>query len=330
MFRIKMLLISYLIVVYPGMETIIPYPMHLEARVFMADLGQDMEIRIVPVQVEKNQSVKIVIYENDKVSQTVNTIGKEIINQKYYISAFTEENQVKQVKIIADYASDQMVAESKVTFNVYSPGYQTYTANNALVQRFTNNNSSVIQLDIYGSQSKVIEIKETVTIEGNPFIEIMNNRFLDFEDCKITGDNVEFNLDYCELRLYKKFEDTDIIFKENQYHSIELPLTKLTGNENGYSVSNEYAFYVSKTSGMVNQNYSSKTYQELVPFYIPYSIKDERIPYEIVFYDIGRNHSIFKYKGSIKVLNQGGAYFGQSYNYGYKQINKPLQGVNYV
>ena len=81
---------------------------------------------------------------------------------------------------------------------------------------------------------------------------------------------------------------------------------------------------------MVNQNCSEKTYQELVPFYIPFSIKDEQIPYEIVFYDVGKNHSIFKYKGNIIIYDEGNTSFGQSYNYRYQQINKPLQGVSYV
>ena len=99
---------------------------------------------------------------------------------------------------------------------------------------------------------------------------------------------------------------------------------------NGCKVCNDYAFYVDKDTGMIKEQ-SSDNNQDLVPFFIPLSINNETIPFEIVFYDIGMNHCIFRFQGNFTVLNlRQSDKFGESNNFKYQSLDNALKGVSYA
>ena len=330
------LLIICLLSKRDSLITIIRDPMHLKGRVEMVDVGKDIPIRLTSVSIVKNKRVAIIIQVDGQNDRSYLFNSNEINNKSFAINAFRKPNQCKEVKIIARYYDDETVADSVCIFNVYSPGYKTYHLSeydegyhiDDTGKIFELNNVIATDFDFMGTNYQIIETKEKFISNANLSYHVSDNRFIDFSHFKLKYENTDVDIDFAELRIYKRLEQTDIFFKENSYHTIDLNLRKIS---NEYYVVNENRFYVDKFTGMVQEKESERTNDELLQFFIPFSVENEIIYFEIVFYDLGYNHSIIRYMGTFNVSKSKEAIgFGMSGNYRYVLVNDVLDGVSYA
>ena len=170
---------------------------------------------------------------------------------------------------------------------------------------------------------------EEIYISGKNEIDTTKSRFFDFSSYEIISFSNKINIDMCEFRIYKKLENSDLLFKENKYTSIDVKTTQVFINK--YKLVNEERFYINNDNGGIYENYTEQCSDEPLYFFFPLSLdKKESIKFEIVFYDIGKNHCNYIFQGYINInkLNTNNG-LGAGINYKYELVKNNIEEVNY-
>lgn len=295
-------------------------------------IGEKIAIALQMVDGHPWARLNINIYVNDKLELFKQVMTRYIANENYYINGFTYSGEIKKIKIVVNY-EDPGVDDSVCEFSLHAPKYETFISPYTDVFNPATYYPTSYKFKMKGlNNSSIVPHTENSYISGISTINLNNTRYIDFSNYSIIVDsNVVDNLTTCEFRLYTKFKDSDLLYKDNTYTSIDINLKK---SNNVYTCLNEYRFYADKNTGMIYETYNENCDEDALPFFIPYSIGyDLPIEYELIFSDVGYHHLTYVYKG---IINLGSnpikdeQIFGNILNYRYKLIETPLEGIEYA
>lgn len=295
----------------------------------IAYIGEKIPINLFMVDGHPYIRLNISIYVNGTLELFTQVISKYLSDQKYYINGFNDYNETKEIKIVVNY-EDQLADDSVCNFTLSSPAKKSFTSNfmdtfNPYTEFITHVDFSMQGLN----NQEIIYHNESGTLHGISNVNLDKTRYLDLSkyylDAKI---NVPFELDCCELRLYTKFNKSDLTYN-GTYTSIDINVKKI-GTK--FHCLNEYKFYVDKFDGMIYKNFNESCEEDTLPFFIPYSVGyNTSIYFDLVFDNIGYHQLTYTFKGVIHLGNNpvNQQVFGSVINYKYQLISIPLMGVNY-
>ena len=274
--------------------------------------------------------VYIKVFVNDELVINVEEITKYISTGVYEINGFTYEDEIKNVRIEINYLEEN-VATSICEINLKGPSFskhQSYYTNSFVA---TETNPIQIDFTFKGENANFTYIHEHVAITNN-YYSSTSTRFVLFPDFSISLYNMEDKLEFCELRLFCKFEDSDLLYKYSSYTSIDLPLIEVS--ENKYKIIDEYRFYINNKTGMIYEKQTYECDDELLPLFIPLSLGNNiTISYELHFSNLGLNYSDYIFTGQYNFYTSligDNTQFGSILSYKYEQIFKELEGITYA
>ncbi len=303
----------------------------ISGSIFMVELYENIPITLSMIEGHPYAYVYVNIYVNDILEISKQEVTKYLSKEPYYIKGFTYANEEKSIKIEVNYIENNVVA-STCNFLFYGPRYEKYKSLNRNNFTIQDNNPIQINFNMKGSSFNLDKIYESITISGNIHIQLEDTRFMDFKKFSISFTNIDTKLEMCEFRIFTKFKDSDLLYKENAYTSIDINI--IQESINTYFVDNEYRFYINEKTGMIYESQTKDCDEEMLPFFIPLSF-GINVTYEIElhFKDIGKNHNDYIYTSKITILSSkdiSEQLFGSVLNYHYKYIGVPLYGVEYA
>ena len=274
--------------------------------------------------------VYIKIYVNDILVIDIEEVTKFISSNVYEIEGFTYANEIKNIRIEVNYLENH-VDTSICNIKFQGPSFDKHKSNYTNSYIATDNNPIKTYFTFKGNTCEFKSEYEHVAITSS-YVKTTDTRYLTFSDLNISLFNIYDTLQTCELRLFCELENSDMLFKNNQYTSIDLPLIQI--DDNSYKIKDEYRFYVSDKTGMIYESYNDDCHDELYPLFIPLSLgEDVLIDYEIYFHDIGLNNSDYIYKGNYHLYSlkhKDEFQYGSILSYRYKQIYEELKDVKYA
>ena len=302
-------------------------PLEIQGYVEMVEIGEKIPIHLTLVSGHPVAFVSINVYVDGVLALSDREVSSTLNRRPYYIDGFIKENSKKTIKIVLNYL-DEGLDDTYCIFDYYSPSYNTYIFNDS---NYFAPNDLPTRISFYmkGSDYQCFKSYEEIYISGKNEIDTTKSRFFDFSSYEIISFSSKINIDMCEFRIYKKLENSDLLFKENKYTSIDVKTTQVFINK--YKLVNEERFYINNDNGGIYENYTEQCSDEPLYFFFPLSLdKNESIKFEIVFYDIGKNHCNYIFQGYINInkLNTNNG-LGAGINYKYELVKNNIEEVNY-
>jgi len=303
-------------------------PITITGYVEAKELGELLPIHLQMKEGHPFAAIMINLYVNSILVEERESVSKYIFTEELYFPSFRFTGQLNDYKISVYYIDAPLLEVSEINFRLVCPCYDDqYVFDN---YRYENPYWYRANFTFKGeNQHSLTYDTEYVTYYGPRTYNINSIRTIDFSNNLFYVETSKVcDLETCELRIYYKFKDSDLLYK-NGYTSIDLNLNYV-GN-NTFQIDDEYRFYVSKIDGMINESSSENTYDEAMPFYIPVTIEQQTINIEIVFSDVGNIHDNYVFPGIIKItnnLNDDDLVFGSVLYYQYRPVNEFLD-VNY-
>ena len=270
------------------------------------------------------------IYVNEVLVIQDEEITKYLPTKTYEIDGFTYDNEKKNIKIEVNYIENHVeTSVCEMLFLGPSYGYHKSYYSDSLIA--TDNNPIETSFTFKGKDCVFDRIYEQVVIDSS-YYKATDTRFLSFSDLTISLYSIYDELETCELRLFCKFEDSDILYKNNLYTSIDLELEEISNYK--YRIKDDYRFYIDNHTGMIYETQTDSCADELYPLFIPLSLgKKISLDYEIHFSNLGLNNSDYIFSGSyyLYCLEQwDDTQYGSIMSYKYKEIFEELTEVEYA
>ncbi len=303
----------------------------VSGNITMTELDEKIPVNLKMIEGHPYAYVNVYIYVNGVLEVSKKEITKYLSKEPYYIQGFKSANEEKKIKIEVNYVENN-VAASTCNFLFYGPRYETYKSLNRNVFTIKDNNPIKINFKMKGTSFSLDKQYESITISSRIFQNLENTRYMNLDIFSISLTNIHQKLEIGEFRIYTKFNNSDLLYKDNSYTSIDVALFQSSTNE--FKVENEYRFYVNEKTGMIQESQTKDCADEMLPFFIPLSLGvNVSFPIELHLMDIGKNHNDYIYTATLKVsssLNINEKPFGSILNYQYKYIEVPLSGVEYA
>lgn len=297
--------------------------MTVKGEIELADINEEL---LLYLNVEKsliNEMIRVDIKVNDEIvlenqEYITHYLGKSPI----VLKGFEHLNESKKIYINIRYREIK-APNSNITFTIKSPTYEEYKLEGLNYSEYINDNPTKIIFYMYRNNPTIYFEYESVLFHGEPIIKLNGKRTIEFENFKFYIDSrKEYELEYVELRIFHYFEESDLLYKNDFYSIIEIPISKQ--NDNYYKFIMDTIYYISEVDGNIFLNPNENTNQDLLQLFIPFSINEEMmIKYEIVLYDIGINHSTYIYQGYILTNDIN------KHTFSYKQVEDVLEDVTY-
>lgn len=296
---------------------------HVSGYTTMVDIDEKIPVVLNVAQGDLSKYMTLKMYMNDAIVKNVVMLGNEINETIFYLPAINKENKKVKIEIIINYKDYDLYADTSGIFNYYSPSYNIVTNEsiNDLV-RLKSTNPVKVEFELRRTSFSSKNIYEIITLCGKTF-NLNDSRIIDTSYFRIYSHYLLQSIDLCEFRVYSDFIGSNLLFKDD-YVTTDLSVSQL--NEVTFTVDFEYKYYVDNITGSINEEYYNGCDYELMPFFVPYYIKDEIIPYEVIFYDIGANHSTYIYRN---YFVQDSNNLTNSFSYEYKLFDNIIKDVNY-
>ena len=299
---------------------------------FIKQTGLDNKI---PIYLEVKEGhpyafIYINIYVDDMLVIQDEEITKYLPTKTYEINGFTYRNETKNIKIEVNYLENH-VETSVCNIKFQGPSYDHHKTNYSDSLVATDNNPIQTNFTFKANECVFEGVYEHVAITSS-YYKSTDTRFLSFSDLSISLYNIYDELEMCELRIYCKFEESDFLYKNNSYTSIDMQLEKVSDYK--YKIKDEYRFYIDDKTGMIYERQTNDCADELYPLFIPLSLgEDVSIKYEIHFPNVGINSSDYIFSGNYHLycLNkEDNMQYGSVLSYKYTQIFDELEEVEYA
>lgn len=306
---------------YEESDEVLPESISILGSLQMPELYEDIPISLQMTQGHPFAVVVVEIYVNGNLLISEQTISSHLADKPFVIGGFNEENSRKIIKVSVKYLEGNAPA-TQCQFTLVAPHYYTYKSNATDSFSLKENNPISINFSMKGVSYTITKYYEKVILNGKYDYQITNTRILDLSPFSITFYNITPNFDSCELRLYCQFEGSDLLYKDG-YTSIDIGFSKYSDYR--FNLKNEYKYYIDKNTGMIFENQTENCEDELLPFFFPLSMGIEKsIPYELHFYDIGKNHNNYIFSGNINLtsnnINIENPSYGSVLNFKYVEL----------
>lgn len=311
-------------------EPIAPEPIEIRGYTIMTDLNENIPFVLEMVEGHPFAYLDVYIYVNGILANKTRVLTALLDKQSYIVSGFKSVNETKKIQIIVRYV-DGGIEDSTISFSLKAPKYTTYSFNEYSNQvQYLEENPIKTSFTFKGKESTIDYQYESINFNGLNKYTLEKTRMIDFSNFSIFIDTIkECEIENFEFRLYYKFEDSDLIYLNNLYTLTDIKVNEIAINN--YIGINEYKFYIDERNGMIYQNKTLYTNKDLLPFFIPFTLKESfTLDYSIVFYDVGMNHNDYIFNGKIIKTQLENNEFGKQYSYCYKLIDEILKEVNYV
>ena len=268
----------------------------------------------------------VYIYVDNVLEISEKVVTKYISLNPYYLKPFKEVNEEKNIRISVNYIEGNVPA-SICNFKIKAPHYsKIYFSGGDSYKHMEIDNPIRIDFSMKGSKSIVNKKYEELYLQGMYEYSLRNMRIIDFTYYSIELINFDFMPLTCEVRIFTKFEGSDLLYKNNSYTSIEFDLLQV--NNTRLVVNNEERFYINNMSGMIFESDNYNCDEVTLPFFIPLSLGfDKIIPMEIHFMDVGKNHNTYIFTSNILLSNTkrfDSSVFGNVLNYKYEEKSEIL------
>ena len=294
-------------------------PIIVNGDICLSDLYEDIFLNL---SVEKGLLNEVILLDlsvnNQSIYYQKEYVASYLDNEPIILEGFKEIGEVKHININIGYR-DMIVEDSFISFDICSPTYENYYSNiNNLA--FQNSNPTKISFTMNHNKSTINYEYESIDFHGNYIMNLGDKRVLDFNDfCFKINSEKKYELNYIELRIYYKFDYSDLYFIDNEYTIVEIPIYL---NANGYyQISNDISYYINENNSGIYMYNNEYTSEDLLPFFIPLYVNEDTIEYEFVLQDIGLNHSTYIYKGVVNMSEING--------FKYEMIEDVLEDVIY-
>ena len=281
----------------------------IKGEIEIRDIQEDL---LIFLNVEKSVINEMIVVDikvnNETILDKEEYITHYLKKNPITIKGFNTNNETKEIYINIRYR-DLKAPSSVITFKINAPTYDEYILESLDKSKCINKNPISVSFYMYKDSPTINYQYESVDFNGKSIILINGKRIVDFSDFIFYIDSKkEYELDYIELRLYHHFVDSDLLYKNDLYTVFELPIVQKS--EGYYQLSSDINYYISEIDGNIYLYSNEYTNEDLLPFFIPFSINDENeIKYELVLYDIGINHTTYIYQGYIITNNLDNDYF---------------------
>lgn len=293
----------------------------IKGYVEMVDLYEEVPFYLYLVDGHPVAYLDIFIYVDGVLALHDVEVSSVIDRRPYYIAGFTTPNVSKKIKIAVNYI-DKGLPDSVTEFIYYTPSYTTHTVRikESIVK---DKNPYRVDFEMKGDVDKVKYSREQLTLKGNNEVNTYSSRFFDFKKYEIASKEKPIKINQSEFRIYKKFENSDLLYK-NGYTSIELKTIHIENNI--FKILDDKRFYINKENGGIYETYDSSCNDEAMSFFFPLSFdSNEKVRFQIVYYDVGYNHNDYIFEGYIfsKVITNDD--FGGLLSYKYQEIEETLE-----
>ena len=297
-------------------------PLSIVGEITMPDLYEDIYLNLKVDKGLLNERILIDICINgDYLYKEKGYIAHYLDDQPIVLQGFKNSDEIKKIDINVKYR-DMIAAASSVAFTINAPSYKEIILPFENESNFISKNPIKVSFNFKGSNSNVYYEYESIGFIGQSIINLYNKRIVHFEDLSFYINSVvDYYSEYVEIRLYYDF-DSDLLYKDNEYTVIELPVNKQI--DGIYVLQEETEYFISEKDGNIYINENEYTNKDMLPFFIPlFNNEDMTIAYEIVLYDIGLNHNTYIYQGEIILTTDN------ENNFSYQLIKEPLYDIAY-
>ena len=325
----KKILLTSLFTINFAKQPIAPEAISISGYVELVDLNNDIPIYLVMDEGHPFAYLDVLIYVDGVLENQTRVLTSSISKKPYYIEGFKNKNQIKNIKLMVCYV-DEGIEDSQIQFTLKAPSYKSVSFSNSDNIDYLESNPIKTYFSFQGNNYSIDYEYEKISLKGKAKYELKNSRFIDFSKYTIDIKTLkEIEINRFELRLYCRFDNSDLIYVNNLYTALDIKMEKLSVNY--FQGINEFSFYVDERNGTIRYTSNEYTNKDLLPFFIPFSLGDKfEIEYSVVFYDVGMNHNDYIFNGVICKDNISNDQFGKQYNFKYVLIDEEIEGVEYV
>lgn len=326
---IRKIILTTLFAVNFAKQPIAPEAISISGYVELVDLNNNIPIYLVMNEGHPFAYLDILIYVDGVLENQTRVLTSSISKKPYYINGFNNKNQIKNVKLMVCYV-DEGIEDSQIQFTLKAPSYKSVSLSGSDNIEYIESNPFKTYFSFQGNNYSVDYEYEKISLKSKVNYELENSRFIDFNNYSIDVKTLkEIEINRFELRLYCRFDNSDLIYVNNLYTALDIKMEKLS--DNYFQGINEFSFYVDERDGSIRYTSNEYTNKDLLPFFIPFSVGDKfEIEYSVVFYDVGMNHNDYIINGIISKDTISNNQFGKQYNFKYVLIDEEIEGVEYV
>ena len=326
---IRKIILTTLFAVNFAKQPIAPEAISISGYVELVDLNNNIPIYLGMNEGHPFAYLDILIYVDGVLENQTRVLTSSISKKPYYINGFNNKNQIKNVKLMVCYV-DEGIEDSQIQFTLKAPSYKSVSLSGSDNIEYIESNPIKTYFSFQGNNYSIDYEYEKISLKSKVNYELENSRFIDFNNYSIDIKTLkEIEINRFELRLYCRFDNSDLIYVNNLYTALDIKMEKLS--DNYFQGINEFSFYVDERDGSIRYTSNEYTNKDLLPFFIPFSLGEKfEIEYSVVFYDVGMNHNDYIFNGIISKDTISNNQFGKQYNFKYVLIDEEIEGVEYV